>query len=593
MLEFIDIPVDTARQASVEPIVACRNGFVFGFHAIDNLAMREDGPHPWDISFADEAGNLLITEYPLWLGESEVPLVRDGLTMPYSGYYTLIWPERVPAAPLTTCISGAGTGFCNTTVDIQDCDINPWLVADVAQIGVENTTRSVTDTLVFEARAYDPDVGADNGDGIARTEMQIIDMATGEQVHAVVHTNAIPMLGNKATCAFSSDCGPWVFSQHNYTWPSGEPVTGGSYLLRATISTPDDTRKVIQTQIELNTPPVLQTIHVPAGDFPMGSDADMPAESPVHTVPVDEFWIMKTEVTNRQYGQCVKAGVCSEPQGSTRWRDPAFADHPVTGVDWAQASNFAAWVGGRLPTEAEWEKACRATDGRTFPWGNDAPTVDIANYNNLLGDTSPVGSYAPGASAYGALDMGGNVWEWTSSLYTDYPYQADDGRESLTTPGRRVLRGGSYYYTQYQLTCTFRAPTEPNEFNDQSGLRVVFDRPVNPEGVRFVTPLDNAVVSTRFDVEMAASGLTIEPAGEIHENAGHFHLLVDTDFVPPGELVPFDDNHLHFGKGQLTTTLELKPGIHTLRLQVANGAHIALEGEQYRDEITVIVRSGY
>ena len=110
--------------------------------------------------------------------------------------------------------------------------------------------------------------------------------------------------------------------------------------------------------------------------------------------------------------------------------------------------------------------------------------------------------------------------------------------------------------------------------------------------VRFVTPVDGAVVSSTFGVEMAAEGLTIEPAGEINENAGHFHISIDADFVVPGELVPFDEQHLHFGQGQMTTTLDLEPGVHSLRLQVANGAHIALEGEAYRDVITVTVGSG-
>ena len=86
---------------------------------------------------------------------------------------------------------------------------------------------------------------------------------------------------------------------------------------------------------------------------------------------------------------------------------------------------------------------------------------------------------------------------------------------------------------------------------------------------------------------MEATGLTVEQAGEIREGAGHMHLLVDTDFVEPGEVVPFDEQHLHFGKGQLTTVLTLTPGIHVLNLQFANGGHIALEGEEYRDTITV------
>jgi hypothetical protein len=108
-------------------------------------------------------------------------------------------------------------------------------------------------------------------------------------------------------------------------------------------------------------------------------------------------------------------------------------------------------------------------------------------------------------------------------------------------------------------------------------------------GVHFVRPLNGAVVSTTFDVQMQAISLTVEPAGEIHEGAGHMHILVDTDFVAPGEVVPFDEQHRHFGKGQLTTTLTLTPGVHVLHLQFANGGHIALDGPQYRDTITVTV----
>ena len=109
--------------------------------------------------------------------------------------------------------------------------------------------------------------------------------------------------------------------------------------------------------------------------------------------------------------------------------------------------------------------------------------------------------------------------------------------------------------------------------------------------VHFVTPQNGEKVSQSFDVAMVAEGLGIEPAGEIHDGAGHFHILVDTDFIAPGELLPFDTQHLHFAKGQLTTTLALEPGVHALRLQFGNGAHIALDGEQYRDEITITVES--
>jgi formylglycine-generating enzyme required for sulfatase activity len=366
-------------------------------------------------------------------------------------------------------------------------------------------------------------------------------------------------------------------------------VRNGYYWLRAIVSTPDNTRWAMQTQIQMEVPPTFETIHVPAGEFLMGSNTGNQSEIPQHTVYVDEFWIMPTEVTNQQYAQCVRAGACTKPADGDRWRDPAYANHPVTNVNWYQANDFAAWAGGRLPTESEWEKACRSTDSRVFPWGDQLPTQAVANYGNTVTDTVPVGSYPDGSSPYGVLDMSGNVWEWTSSLLAPYPYVADDGREDSDINDRRVMRGGSFYYTHYQLTCSFRSPIGARVANPQNGLRLVFDEPFTSESVNFVLPADGAAVSPTFDVAMVANGLTVEPAGEIRPGAGHFHILVDTDFVPPGELIPFDETHLHFGQGQITTTLELEPGTHVLRLQFANGSHTALEGEQYRDEITVTV----
>ena len=109
------------------------------------------------------------------------------------------------------------------------------------------------------------------------------------------------------------------------------------------------------------------------------------------------------------------------------------------------------------------------------------------------------------------------------------------------------------------------------------------------QSVAFFDPLDGATVSSPFEVVLAATGLVVEPSGEINDGAGHFHILVDTDFVAAGEVIPTDEQHLHYGKGQTTVSLELSPGEHTLRLQFADGAHTALEGEQYRDTIIVIV----
>jgi hypothetical protein len=154
------------------------------------------------------------------------------------------------------------------------------------------------------------------------------------------------------------------------------------------------------------------------------------------------------------------------------------------------------------------------------------------------------------------------------------------------TPGVHVLR--------LQFSDSAHVALDGEQYRDQ--ITVTVASPVTgtaaaetQPGVRFVTPADGATVPPTVTVEMTATGLVVEPAGEIHEGAGHMHILLDTDFVPPGEIILTDDQHLHFGQGQLTTTLALTPGMHVLRLQFANGAHIALEGEQYQDQITVTV----
>jgi formylglycine-generating enzyme required for sulfatase activity len=232
-------------------------------------------------------------------------------------------------------------------------------------------------------------------------------------------------------------------------------------------------------------------VYVPGGAFTMGASgaaAVAGQERPAHEVTVAGFWMQRTEVTNEQYGRCVAEGACTPPQRAG-WDAPEQAEHPVNYVDWAQAQAYAAWAGGRLPSEAEWEKACRSEDGRTYPWGEQPPTAELANFNNNLGETLPVGSFPAGASPYGLLDLSGNVWEWTTSLERPYPYQADDGREDPDAEGHRIARGGSFYYTQYQLRCIARSGFAPTTANPHFGIRVV----ISPQDVTWVNPVDGGV----------------------------------------------------------------------------------------------------
>ncbi|HLY30195.1 MAG TPA: SUMF1/EgtB/PvdO family nonheme iron enzyme, partial [Ktedonobacterales bacterium] len=215
--------------------------------------------------------------------------------------------------------------------------------------------------------------------------------------------------------------------------------------------------------VEVIMPPVCD---VPAGSFPMGSDKrrDKDAqdnELPQKDIPVAAFQIARYPVTVAEYACAVRAKAVREPpQGTWRpitWQEQLKQlDHPVVCIAWNDALAYATWLAQvtkqpwRLPTEAEWEKAARGTDGRIYPWGDRfEPTrcnVDARSARGqYIGHTTPVGSYPSGASPYGAQDMAGNVWEWCSTRYQSYPYTANDGRENLNSTGNRVLRGGSWF----------------------------------------------------------------------------------------------------------------------------------------------------
>ncbi|MFL7871200.1 MAG: bifunctional serine/threonine-protein kinase/formylglycine-generating enzyme family protein [Anaerolineales bacterium] len=190
---------------------------------------------------------------------------------------------------------------------------------------------------------------------------------------------------------------------------------------------------------------------VPAGEFSMGSDNSVDVVSrPAHTLYLEAFYIDKYEVTNAMYAKC-DSPQCRDPRQpgsltrSVYYRNKRFADYPVIYVDWWMARAYCAWRGARLPTEAEWEKAARGTNGRVYPWESQERNCFYSNLAGCQEDTTPVNQYEQGRSIYGVYDLSGNVWEWTNSLFKLYPYDPEDGRESLTAQGKRVLRGGSFH----------------------------------------------------------------------------------------------------------------------------------------------------
>jgi serine/threonine-protein kinase len=217
----------------------------------------------------------------------------------------------------------------------------------------------------------------------------------------------------------------------------------------------------------------MEMVYVPEGKFLMGSPDGEGAddEHPQHTVYLDAFWIDRTEVTDAMYEKCVDDDACqpAKDYGS----DFTGSNQPVVGVSWNDANAYCQWAGCRLPSEAEWEKAARGTDGRTYPWGNDVPDCDRAQFSGCAGGSITVGSKPTGVSPYGTLDMAGNVWEWVGDWYNSDYYSQSPSRNPTgpKTGDYRVLRGGSWSRSQFYVRSARRYGNFPGTRDDFIGFR--------------------------------------------------------------------------------------------------------------------------
>lgn len=310
-----------------------------------------------------------------------------------------------------------------------------------------------------------------------------------------------------------------------------ERVTGWlAQVLEAGALTPIERARAGQALGRLGDPRDLDTlVFVPGGPFLVGSgeeDAESrPNERPQHVVEVADFWIGKYPVTNAHFARFVEAGGYDEPRfwaelgwawrtgiyfskapdyvqellarqrppekrnQPSWWNDPAWTlpNYPIVGICWFEALAYTHWLAEitgrpyRLPTEAEWEKAARGTDGRIYPWGNEWADDHANTRETGVGRPTPVGIFPAGASPYGALDMGGSVWEWCSSVgygEAPYPYRADDGREDLERNAVRARRGGSWGSSLMSARCAYRGDTYPdNFFYSNVGFRVALSSP--------------------------------------------------------------------------------------------------------------------
>jgi formylglycine-generating enzyme required for sulfatase activity len=305
--------------------------------------------------------------------------------------------------------------------------------------------------------------------------------------------------------------------------PSSVPPTRASATATSSPTTNPAVRRIGSDRIAVLISPALEMdfIRVPAGEFLMGSDRikDPDAfddELPQHKLALPEYWIGATEVTVAQFAAFVKAaGYKTQAEKDFKswtwtgsdWKELAGADwahprgpasgitqkqaHPVVNVSWYDALAYCAWVSKpgigevSLPSEAEWEKAARGSDGRTYPWGNEAPDPTRLNFGGNVGDTTHVQNYgARGESPYACADMAGNVWEWTRSLWGQdlsrpefgYPYSQRQAERENMQAGRevgRVLRGGSFVHSARFARCANRFRYNPDLPYDILGFRVI------------------------------------------------------------------------------------------------------------------------
>ncbi|WP_079253663.1 formylglycine-generating enzyme family protein [Endozoicomonas arenosclerae] len=235
-----------------------------------------------------------------------------------------------------------------------------------------------------------------------------------------------------------------------------------------------------------------EMVRVPAGYFTMGCNPNLDPvcyyapDEKKHDVYLDAFKIDKYEVTFRRYQKCMddKKAKCTPPSvgGAMNYGWEGVDSFPVNGVTWYQAKKFCEFEGKRLPTEAEWEKAARGTDQRTYPWGWRKPSceravIDAPNAGELgckTGNTMNVGSKPKGASPYGAMDMAGNLWEWTADWHSEtyYNYSPGYNPKGPALGLYKTTRGGDFFSrNDYEVRSTSRFPYEPSDPSIAVGFR--------------------------------------------------------------------------------------------------------------------------
>ena len=220
----------------------------------------------------------------------------------------------------------------------------------------------------------------------------------------------------------------------------------------------------------------MSQVYIPAGEFTMGSSGQ--TDTSKHQVYLHAYWIDQFTVTNTMYRLCVVAHKCRHTaKFDTYLDDLDYADYPVHYVNWYDATAFCRWEGGRLPTEAEWEKAARGVQGYHYPWGDARPDPSLLNFNGQFGVPRSAYDYWTGMSPYGLLNMAGNVQQWVADWFSqDYylhsPYANPTGP---ATGELKVLRGGGFWDNATEVTTFYRFRHDPTSAGAHRGIRCVAD----------------------------------------------------------------------------------------------------------------------
>lgn len=224
-------------------------------------------------------------------------------------------------------------------------------------------------------------------------------------------------------------------------------------------------------------------VYVPAGEFLMGRKNSTGTSSPQHAVYLNAFWMDRVEVSNAMYLKCLNVGNCT-PLASNNiyYQSWIYRDHPVIYVTWYQAQAYCEWAGRHLPTEAQWEKSARGTDGRLYPWGDEPPNPSLANYGgSMINEAVSVYRYPLGASPYGVLNMSGNAREWIMDWFDPEYYKSspDKNPTGPETGIEKSLRSGSYNEDGREILVTKRYNHEPSSAGLSRGFRCAEDTTTN------------------------------------------------------------------------------------------------------------------